>query len=94
MLNTQSHIRIHEFAGAVGLDTPDTPTIYFTAADARALARELVRFADSVGGRALARHTYPVARVVADGVARNEGDGSRRPKYLGPRRSISQHQDA
>lgn len=82
-MNTERITRIHEHAGRVALSIGDGPTRYLTGADARALARELIRYADSVGGRAFARHTHPVARVVSDGIATNESDGKRRARYLG-----------
>ena len=79
----QSSIRIHEHAGTVGVSFPDSEQFYLTGADARALARELTRFANSVGGNALARHTHPVARIICDGKAVNEADGLKRCDYLG-----------
>ena len=83
MGQTQRSICIHQHAGTVAVSTDDTPTVYLTGADARALARELIRFADSVGGKAHSRHTYPVQRIISDGTATNAGDGQRRCKYLG-----------
>lgn len=76
-------ISIHEHAGTVGISFADSDQYYLTGADARALAKELIRFANSVGGKSFARHTHPVARIVADGVARNEHDGKRRAEYMG-----------
>ena len=48
-MDTETSVRIHRFREAVAFHTTTTPTIYLTAAMARQMGEELLRYAADIG---------------------------------------------
>ncbi len=75
--NTEA-IRIHTHFGRVSINMPGAECAYLDPNQARALAKELVAFADDIG----AGNHRCTRLVMADGHRVNESNGKAKPKYV------------
>lgn len=80
-MKTQERIRIYRFHDLVALSFDDTETLYIEPDNAKALARELKRFADECN-KCNRDTKWFSARIIQKGKATNELDGKSRPIIL------------
>jgi hypothetical protein len=76
-MKSEKNVRIHTFHSRVAISSPSiAETLYIEPQDALALATELRRFAKGCMNEPT---TWYAARTIADGKARNDSDGKRKP---------------
>ena len=74
----EEQIRLHRFNNHVAVSSNGTKQIYYTPNDARALARELKRYADNCDKS----DKWPCVRTITNGVATTESTGKRKVLYV------------
>ena len=75
----EESIRIHTFRDLVAVSTPNTKQLYFSPQNAKALARELNRYADNIENK---NERVIATRNIKDGKATTESTGKSKVVFI------------